>query len=340
MITPETNTVVENSISKKISYLQSHQYEVDFYKEFRGNKVLQKELQEIHCSLEDLISKADSKTEEQKQHFRYLCTFSLIKSVVTNISCLSGMELGDSQSLIEQILNSKFFDPKSKFIKKAWQIYNGPRIKNTSDIFSLLEKLYNELSLGDFETSKLLDFIKLLYLTKGFRETTYLEDLYYSSTENKVKFLLENQLTEIDKEEGVFYSRMVSWKKLSNNLIPTSETKTELVEKFISETVVAYCGYLTGIIPEEKALPTIIAGVRDLNLFVSKHQLLKSDFMTEDWIWEYNQTDCLDYIGLGNEYSLDELSRTDFDILKSIWWEDGGSKDSNYQHFAKYFKNK
>lgn len=119
MITSETNTVVENSISKKISYLHSTQYEVDFYKEFRGNKVLQKELQEIYCSLEDMISKADLKTEEQKQHFRYLCTFSLIKSVVTNISCLSGMELGDSQSLIEQILNSKFFDPKSKFIKKA-----------------------------------------------------------------------------------------------------------------------------------------------------------------------------------------------------------------------------
>lgn len=66
MITSETNTVVENSISKKISYLHSTQYEVDFHKEFRGNKVLQKELQEIHCGLEDLISKADLKTEEQK----------------------------------------------------------------------------------------------------------------------------------------------------------------------------------------------------------------------------------------------------------------------------------
>lgn len=65
MITSETNTVVENSISKKISYLHSTQYEVDFHKEFRGNKVLQKELQEIHCGLEDLISKADLKTELQ-----------------------------------------------------------------------------------------------------------------------------------------------------------------------------------------------------------------------------------------------------------------------------------
>jgi len=64
MITSETNTVVENSISKKISYLHSTQYEVDFYKEFRGNKVLQKELQEIYCSLEDMISKAHLKTEE------------------------------------------------------------------------------------------------------------------------------------------------------------------------------------------------------------------------------------------------------------------------------------
>lgn len=338
MITSETNTVVENSISKKISYLHSTQYEVDFYKEFRGNKVLQKELQEIHCSLEDMISKADLKTEEQKQNFRYLCTFSLIKSVVTNISCLSGMELGDSQSLIEQILNSKFFDQKSKFIKKAWKIYKGPRIKNTSDIFSLLEKLYNELFLGDFETSKLLDLIKLLYLTERFQETTFLEDLYYSSVENKVSFVLDSQLTETDKEEGLFYSRMISWRKLSNNLITASETKIEMVEKFISETIVAYCGYLTGLIPEGKALPVIIVGVRELNLFVSKHQLLKSDFMTEDWVWEYKQTDCLDYIGLGNHYSLDELSRSDFDILKSIWLNDGGCKDSNYQHFAKYFK--
>lgn len=65
-----------------------------------------------------------------------------------------------------------------------------------------------------------------------------------------------------------------------------------------------------------------------------------SEHSAEDWVWEYNQTDCLDYIGLGNEYSLDELSRTDFDILKSIWLNDGGSKDSNYQHFAKYFKDK
>lgn len=340
MITSETNTVVENSISKKISYLHSTQYEVDFHKEFRGNKVLQKELQEIHCGLEDLISKADLKTEEQKQHFRYLCTFSLIKSVVTNISCLSGMELGDSQSLIEQILNSKFFDSKSKFIKKAWKIYKRPHFQYPSEVYSLLEKLYNELSFGDFETSKLLDFIKLLYLTKGFRETTFLEDLYYSSVENKVSFVLDSQLTETDKEEGLFYSRMISWRKLSNNLIPTSETKTEMIEKFISETIVAYCGYLTGIVPEEKALPLIIAGVRELNLFVSKHQLLKEDFMTEDWIWEYNQTDCLDYIGLGNHYSLDELSQSDFNILKSIWLNDGGSKDSNYQHFAKYFKDK
>ena len=338
MITSETNTVVENSISKKISYLHSTQYEVDFHKEFRGNKVLQKELQEIHCGLEDLISKADLKTEEQKQHFRYLCTFSLIKSVVTNISCLSGMELGDSQSLIEQILNSKFFDSKSKFIKKAWKIYKGPHFQYPSEVYSLLEKLYNELSFGDFETSKLLDFIKLLYLTKGFRETTFLEDLYYSSVENKVS--LDSQLTETDKEEGLFYSRMISWRKLSNNLITASETKTEMVEKFISETIVAYCGYLTGIIPEVKALPVIVAGVRELNLFVSKHQLLKEDFMTEDWVWEFNQTDCLDYIGLGNHYSLDELSRSDFDILKSIWLNDGGSKDSNYQHFTKYFKNK
>lgn len=339
MITSETNTVVENSISKKISYLHSTQYEVDFYKEFRGNKVLQKELQEIHCSLEDLNSKAGLKTEEQKQYFRYLCTFSLIKSVVNNISCLSGMELGDSQFLIEQILNSKFFDQKSKFIKKAWQIYNGPRIKNTSDIYSLLEKLYNELSLGDFETSQLLNFIQLFYLNGYFKENTYLEDLYYSSVENKVSFVLDSQLTETDKEEGLFYSRMISWRKLSNNLIPASETKTEMVEKFISETIVAYCGYLTGLIPEGKALPVIIVGVRELNLFISKNQLLKEDFMTEDWVWEYNQTNCLDYIGLGNEYSLDELSRTDFDILKSIWLEDGGSKDSNYQHFAKYFKD-
>lgn len=340
MITSETNTVVENSISKKISYLHSTQYEVDFHKEFRGNKVLQKELQEIHCGLEDLISKADLKTEEQKQHFRYLCTFSLIKSVVTNISCLSGMELGDSQSLIEQILNSKFFDSKSKFIKKAWKIYKGPHFQYPSEVYSLLEKLYNELSFGDFETSKLLDFIKLLYLTKGFRETTFLEDLYYSSVENKVSFVLDSQLTETDKEEGLFYSRMISWRKLSNNLITASETKTEMVEKFISETIVAYCGYLTGIIPEVKALPVIVAGVRELNLFVSKHQLLKEDFMTEDWVWEFNQTDCLDYIGLGNHYSLDELSRSDFDILKSIWLNDGGSIDSNYQHFTKYFKNK
>lgn len=262
MITSETVTVVENSILKKISYLHSTQYEVDFYKEFTGNKVLQKELQEIHCSLEDLIFKAGLKTEEQKQHFRYLCTFSLIKSVVTNISCLSGMELRDSQSLIEQILNSKFFDPKSKFIKKAWKIYKGPRFQNTSDIFSLLEKLYNELSLGDFETSKLLDFIKLLYLTEGFQETTLLENLYYSSVENKVSFVLDSQLTETDKEEGLFYSRIISWGKLSNNLIPTSETKTEMVEKFISETIVAYCGYLTGLIPEGKALPVIVTGVR------------------------------------------------------------------------------
>ena len=133
---------------------------------------------------------------------------------------------------------------------------------------------------------------------------------------------------------------MISWRKLSRNLIPTSETKTEMVEKFISETIVAYCGYLTGLIPEGKALPVIITGVRELNIFVSKHQLLKEDFMTEDWVWEYNQIDCLDYICLGNHYSLDELSRSDFDILKSIWLNDGGSKDSNYQHFAKYFKNK
>lgn len=328
MITSETNTVVENSISKKISYLQSPQYEVDFYKEFRGNKVLQKELQEIHCDLEGLVSKVDFKTEEQKQYFRYLCTFSLIKSVLTNISCTCGESLGDSQSLIEQILNSEFFDQKSKFIKKAWKIYKGPRFQHPSEVYSLLEKLYNELSLGDFETSKLLDFIKLLYLTKGFRETTFLEDLYYSSLENKVSFVLDSQLTETDKEEGLFYSRMISWGKLSNNLITSSET------------IVAYCGYLTGLIPEGKALPVIVTGVRELNLFVSKHQLLKPDFMTEDWIWEFNQTDCLDYIGLGNHYSLDELSRSDFDILKSIWLNDGRSKDSNYQHFAKYFKNK
>lgn len=340
MITSETNTVVENSISKKISYLQSPQYEVDFYKEFRGNKVLQKELQEIHCDLEGLVSKVDFKTEEQKQYFRYLCTFSLIKSVLTNISCTCGESLGDSQSLIEQILNSEFFDQKSKFIKKAWKIYKGPRFQHPSEVYSLLEKLYNELSLGDFETSKLLDFIKLLYLTKGFRETTFLEDLYYSSLENKVSFVLDSQLTETDKEEGLFYSRMISWGKLSNNLITSSETKTEMIEKFISETIVAYCGYLTGLIPEGKALPVIVTGVRELNLFVSKHQLLKPDFMTEDWIWEFNQTDCLDYIGLGNHYSLDELSRSDFDILKSIWLNDGRSKDSNYQHFAKYFKNK
>lgn len=202
MITSETNTVVENSISKKISYLHSNQYEVDFYKRFKGNKVLQKKLQEIHCSLEDVISKAGLKTKEQKQHFRYLCTFSLIKSVVTNISCLSGMELGDSRSLIEQILNSKFFDPKSKLIKKSWKIYKGPRFKNPSEVYSLLEKLYNELSFGDFETSQLLDFIKLLYLTEGFQETTFLEDLYYSSVENKVSFVLDGQLTETDKEEG------------------------------------------------------------------------------------------------------------------------------------------
>lgn len=340
MITSETNSVVGNSIPKRISYLQSPQYEVDFYRTFKENKHLQKKIDKIHSMWEDLNSKAGLKTEEQKQYFRYLCTFSLIKSVVNNISCLSGMELGDSQSLIEQILKSELFDQKFKFIKKAWQIYNGPRIKHTSDIYSLLEKLYNELSLGDFETSQLLNFIQLFYLNGYFKEDTYLEDLYYSSTENKVKFLLENQLTEIDKEEGLFYSRMISWRKLSNNLIPPSKTKTELVEKFISETVVAYCGYITGIILEEKALPLIITGARDLNLFVSKHQLLKSDFMTEDWIWEQNQVDCLDYIGLGNEYSLDELSRTDFDILKSIWWEDGASKNPNYNHFAKYFKDK
>ena len=285
MITSETNTVVENSISKKISYLHSTQYEVDFHKEFRENKALQKELQEIHCSLEDLISKAGLEKEEQKQHFRYLCTFSLIKSVVTNISCLSGIELGDSQSLIEQILNSKFFDPKSKFIKKAWKIYKGPHFKYPSEVYSLLEKLYNELSFGDFETSKLLDFIKLLYLTEGFRETTFLENLYYSSVENKVSFVFDSQLTETDKEEGLFYSRMISWGKLSNNLITASETKTEMVEKFISVTIVAYCGYLTGLIPEGRALPVIVAGVRELNIFVSKHQLLKEDFMTEDWVW-------------------------------------------------------